>query len=813
MVGSIHYRFFKVDGHAIALRFTNNQIRLEQLILAVPQDNESPSDFVIDGPAPIVEERQSRGSSREGSPSRGREWRRRTKEITSSKPHQIYRISWQKRMFKRSAQQFSHIKHTSTRKMSLKNQLGNSTSPYLLQHKDNPVAWQVWGKESFKLAKDLNKPIFLSIGYHSCHWCHVMEKESFENEKIGQLINQHFIPIKMDREELPGPDKFYMAFQQLQNGSGGWPLNVWLLPNLQPFMAGTYFPPTSTYGQPAFPMVLHSLAKAWEVERSELEEQAAKAQEFFTNMQSTSSQPVNPSVAFKLAAEMIETYDEKWGGYGMAPKFPTPPLLLFLLNHLEMIPSSFEQLTDLKKWQILLAQSSPEGMKEAWEMAREQAQVAAFTAITTLLQISRGGIHDHISSGFHRYSVDREWHVPHFEKMLYDQAQLLQLFSLAWKLSDSVDGVSKEEKDELKMAAEDIITYVSRDLRKDGKGFYCAQDADSYPTNESLEKKEGAFAVWSKDEVDVLVKNAWILSGDDSLTPQEASDWFTQQFDIRPNGNVLGKDPHGQMRGKNVLRQMTPLHTSAKHRDVALFEKVITVGKNALAEKRRERPLPNLDDKILVSWNGLMIDGLSSAQILFSGDERCLELAYDVICFIRREMWDGERLFRVWRLGRVGDAPSVSDDYAFLIRGLLGFVKACSSKDAWNVKAKECLDWALELMMLVKSGFMDASTNAYFLVSQQKEDLHFEGVELPKCEGEGYTLVRMKDNQDGAEPTSNSVMAWNLLDLAEMTGDEKWLHEANLVIAAFGENINKFPRVMPMMVAASERAARRVLKV
>src|SRR5215471_4259647 len=400
------------------------------------------------------------------------------------------------------------------------NRLAHEKSPYLLQHAHNPVDWYPWGQEAFAKARRENKPIFLSVGYSTCHWCHVMAHESFENEDVAAMMNREFVNIKVDREERPDVDRVYMTFVQATTGGGGWPMSVWLTPDLKPFVGGTYFPPEDRYGQPAFTKVLERIARAWKQDHDKLVEQGSKIVEALRESQSavTVEGKLDGSVLDAAYKQLERSYDPKEGGFGSAPKFPRPVTLTFLMRFYARDPKS-----DLGK--------------HALDMA-----------LFTLRKMAAGGMHDHIGGGFHRYSVDRYWHVPHFEKMLYDQAQLAVTYLDAFQITKDAG---------FEAVARDILDYVARDVTSKEGGFFSAEDADS-PVVAGIgdpghgKTAEGAFYVWTKKEIDTAL-------GD-------AAEIFDFLYGVQPHGNAPeGSDPHDEFRGKNILIERHTTADTAQH--------------------------------------------------------------------------------------------------------------------------------------------------------------------------------------------------------------------------------------------------------
>src|SRR5215813_868121 len=449
------------------------------------------------------------------------------------------------------------------------NHLISQTSPYLLQHAHNPVEWYAWGEEAFAKARRENKPIFLSIGYSTCHWCHVMAHESFENEEVAAIMNREFVNIKVDREERPDVDRAYMTFVQATTGSGGWPMSAWLTPDLKPFVGGTYFPPEDRYGQPAFKTVLERIATAWKENHERIAEQGGKIVAALRESQSAAPAEGKIDAAITDAAyrQIDRSYDPKEGGFGNAPKFPRPVTLNFLTRFYARDPRG-------------------ESGKHALEMT-----------LFTLRKIGAGGMHDHLGGGFHRYSVDRYWHVPHFEKMLYDQAQLAAAYLDAFQITQDRQYAN---------VARDILDYVARDMTAKGGGFFSAEDADSLFEQGKPEHGEGAFYVWTEKQVDDA------LGGD--------TDIFKYHFGVQPHGNAPeGSDPQDEFRGKNILIQRHTVSETAQHfkkkEDQVLQS--LARSREKLLSIRNKRPRPHLDDKIISAWNGLMISSYArAAQLL-----------------------------------------------------------------------------------------------------------------------------------------------------------------------------------------------------
>ena len=611
------------------------------------------------------------------------------------------------------------------------NRLAHEKSPYLLQHAHNPVDWYPWGEEAFEKARRENKPIFLSIGYSTCHWCHVMAHESFENEEIAAIMNRDFVSIKVDREERPDVDRVYMTFVQATTGGGGWPMSVWLTPDLKPFVGGTYFPPEDRFGQPAFRKVLERIAAAWKQDHEKMAESGSKIVEALRESQSSAADASAKmdSDAFENAYRQLDSsYDSREGGFSITPKFPRPVTLNFLTRFYARDPKS-------------------ETGKHALEMD-----------LFTLRKMAAGGIYDHIGGGFHRYSVDRYWHVPHFEKMLYDQAQLANAYLDAFQITPQ-----RQYAD----VARDILDYVARDMTSKDGGFYSAEDADSLFEHGKPEHGEGAFYVWTEKQVDAAL-------GSDSAV-------FKYHFGVQSHGNAPeGSDPQDEFRGKNILIERHTISETAQHFKKSDDEvrKSLAHSREKLLEVRSKRPRPHLDDKIIAAWNGLMISAYArAAQVL--DDPRYLDTANRAAKSLRANLYDEKNklLFRSFREGR-GNVEGFADDYAFVIQGLLDLYEA-----SFDV---EWLKFALELQETQARLFFDEKAGGYFSTSGKDKSV----------------VLRMKDDNDSAEPAASSVAALNLLRLAQLRNDKKFEDRGRKTINAFAATINHFASAMPQLLVA-----------
>ncbi|KAI3648688.1 hypothetical protein MP228_006542 [Amoeboaphelidium protococcarum] len=653
------------------------------------------------------------------------------------------------------------------------NQLIKEKSPYLLQHAYNPVEWYPWGQKAFELAKQQDKAIFLSIGYTTCHWCHVMQHESFEDEKTAEIMSKYFINIKVDREELPDVDSVYMTFVQATSGRGGWPLSCWLTPELKPFYGGTYFPPRNHYGRPSFINVCELIQNKWTSDRSKLLTSADNVYlqlKQALRMESTQSAgAISDLNAWKVANKCFKYYqshfDSEYGGFTPEPKFPTPSIFQFLFAYHRSVTSRLRELSkississqDIGQYELARKlgfddQSSSKSTTNAevyLQQMQENAESAKDMALFTLKKIAHGGIHDHVAKGFHRYSTDNRWHVPHFEKMLYDQAQLLVAYSNAYSIT----------KDQFYLdIVRDICEYMNRDLgNKDGEhngGYYCAEDADSYPHIGAQHKLEGAFAVWTKSEVDQAL-------GQDA-------EMVCEYYGVKQDGNVRPDlDIQGELNGKNVL--ILDKDVKAEDRDVMdqCLKKLYGV--------RQQRPKPHLDDKILTAWNGLAIYGLVSAYNC-SMNKEYLDNALNAAKFIKNNMVnaDGE-LIRSYREGP-SDIGGSCSDYAFLIQGLLALYQSTFQS--------EWLDWAVSLQRKQDELFYDFEHGGYY--SSSDKSLLFE----------------LKEDHDAAEPSPNSMSMLNLLKLNVLRGDQQFMDKSKQTFHLFKEKLEDHPWSMPLMAAS-----------
>ncbi|HZT31409.1 MAG TPA: thioredoxin domain-containing protein [Bryobacteraceae bacterium] len=610
------------------------------------------------------------------------------------------------------------------------NHLAKEKSPYLLQHAHNPVDWYPWGPEAFDKARRENKPVFLSIGYSTCHWCHVMERESFENEQIAGILNRHFVSIKVDREERPDVDRVYMTFVQVTTGGGGWPMSVWLTPDLKPFFGGTYFPPEDRYGRAGFPQMLERIHEAWEQQQARILESSADI-----IAQLRKQMEVEPSggaallgldpVALDNGFQVFRrTFDTEHAGFSEAPKFPRPVALNFLLR--------FHART---------------GNPEALEMV-----------LATLREMAKGGMHDQLGGGFHRYSVDRRWFVPHFEKMLYDQAQLATSYLEAFQITGD-QGYAE--------TARRIFDYVLRDMLDPDGGFYSAEDADSVidPAQPTV-KGEGAFYIWKQSEVEIAAG-------------VPAAEWFCYRYGVEEHGNVQ-EDPHHEFAGRNILYQAHSAEETARHfqRPLEEVRAGLALAEQKLLAARSRRVRPHLDDKVLTAWNGLMISALAKGGAILR-EPRYLEAARRAANFLASRMYQAETgmLLRRYRQGEAA-IPGFLDDYAFFAQALLDLYEAEFEP--------EHLRLALRLMEQARDLFEDRVQGAFFSSRADDPDL----------------ILRIKEDYDGAEPSGNSIAVLNLLRLAQITGRADLRESAEKALGAFASRIQHAPVGVPQMLVA-----------
>lgn len=594
------------------------------------------------------------------------------------------------------------------------NKLISETSPYLLQHAHNPVEWYPWGEEAFERARAEDKPLIVSIGYSACHWCHVMEHESFENEEIAAIQNASFINIKVDMEERPDVDQIYMNFVQLTTGRGGWPMNVFITPDKLPFFGGTYFPPSPRFNMPSWPQILTSIAEAWNGKREELLDSANDILGELRRLSVTelTTADIDESLSEQAYQGMVRAFDAKNGGFGGAPKFPAAMSMEFLLRY----------------WK----RTADDG---ALEMVRKTAETMA-----------KGGIYDQLGGGYHRYSVDAIWLVPHFEKMLYDNAQLTRVFLHLYQ-------ITKDES--FKATAVEILEYVRREMTDASGAFYSTQDADS-------EGVEGKFFVWTPDEI------AEVLGEEDAKE-------FCAVYDVTERGNF---------EGKNILNirggATGDLWPGEPHRHSPGKAERLRSSREKLFEHREKRIKPFRDEKVLTAWNGLMLAAFAEAAAIFDSQEY-LETAKknaDLLLSELREK-DGGRVLRTWKDG-VAKLNGYIEDYANLADGLIELYQA-SGESAYLSAAKDLAD-----TMIVE--FWDEENGGFYFTSNHHEEL----------------IVRSKDFFDNATPSGNSVAADVLLKLARLYGEERYERFASTVLRLAAPQIRRFPSGFGRMLGAIE---------
>lgn len=589
------------------------------------------------------------------------------------------------------------------------NRLLYEKSPYLQQHAHNPVNWFPWKEEAFNKANKENKPVFLSIGYSTCHWCHVMAHESFEDESVARLINEIFIPVKVDREERPDIDKVYMQVAILMTGSGGWPLTIFLTPDKTPFFAATYIPKNNQYGHKGLIEILQQVKELWKYQQNKLLEQGNQLIDALQkNSVNLNGEILTNEILERAFQEFSDRFDNKAGGFGKAPKFPSPHQLLFLLRY--------------------------------WKRTENEQALAMVEK--TLQSMQAGGIFDHIGFGFHRYSTDKNWILPHFEKMLYDQALLSMSYLEAYQMTGKIIYSDTARK---------ILNYVTRDMMSEEGGFYSAEDADS-------EGEEGKYYLWTEKELkDILDKDEFVF--------------VKKYFNIETEGNLYKKGQPGEIFGnRNIFYKGLQEQTRA---DITKEIVVSDTGKwEKIREKlygiRAKRIPPDKDRKILTDWNGLIIAALAkAAQVL--EDEDFLEAAKKAADFIFRRLEDSSN--HLLHRYSEGDAaiPGFLDDYAFLIWGLLELYKATFSN--------EYLQKALDLNKVLFLDFWDEKNGGFYFTSANNEQL----------------LIRQKEVYDGAIPSGNSVAFCNLLKLADFTGNKQFKQRAYQLLKAFSPMVEQNP--------------------
>lgn len=588
-----------------------------------------------------------------------------------------------------------------------KNTLCQSQSPYLLQHADNPVHWFPWGDEAFEIAKQEDKPVFLSIGYATCHWCHVMAHESFEDETVAELMNRAFVNIKVDREERPDIDNTYMHVCQMLTGHGGWPLTIIMTPDQKPFYAGTYIPKSGRHGQPGMLDLIPRIDHLWKNEREKIKGSAEEITRAFQQSIQPDTETILPEDILQQAfSQLKQNFDSIHGGFGSAPKFPTPHTLSYLLRY-------GHQFKELK----------------AISMAEQ-----------TLTAMRRGGLFDHVGGGFHRYSTDAQWVLPHFEKMLYDQAMHLMAYTEAWQ---------KTRKPLFKQTVGEITGYLFRDLQHKEGAFLSAEDADS-------EGEEGTFYVWSVDEIR------------DLLSPADA-ELIIEVFNLQEAGNYAD-EASGNQTGKNILHRTKSIKALAEERDLepATIQKKLTSALQLLNKKRKKRERPFLDDKILTDWNGLIIAALAKAGQAFD-NKAYIDEARRCVDFILKNLTEADGSLRHrYRNGEAAIAGT-ADDYAFLIWGLIELYEATFET--------HFLQKALTLSEHFLESHWDDQTGAFYFTGHGNEPL----------------LGRKKEFFDSALPSGNSVAMMNLMRLGRMAARTDWEEKAARIAQATAQMVKRSP--------------------
>lgn len=621
------------------------------------------------------------------------------------------------------------------------NSLAKEKSPYLLQHAHNPVDWHPWNEKTIELAKKVDKPVFLSIGYSTCYWCHVMEREVFENPEIAKMMNEYFINVKVDREERPDIDRVYMTALQAMTGSGGWPMSMFLTPDLKPFYGATYIPPKAKYGRAGFEDVITRVHEAWEERKDEIKQSGDKIISTLLQMMNVRSEgKAEPdSEILSNAFEQVQKiYDEENGGFGQGNKFPRPVVFNFLLDYYY-----------------------------------HSKDFAALDMVTyTLKKMYEGGMYDHLAGGFHRYSVDPYWRVPHFEKMLYDQAQLIVSYVNTYLVTKNKFYL---------FVAEDIAGYVLNSLKNKDGGFYSAEDAESVPvekaSKKNVRKEEGAYNLWQKSEIEKILD-------------KDESEIFNYYFGILAGGNTIN-DPHEVFGTKNVLYIANDIYDTARqfNRTPEDIASIIDESRSKILQSRNERPKPHLDDKILTSWNGLMVSALASLYKV-TGDLTYLNNAEETVEFIKANLFNNNRRHagnndanyspELLHRYRDGDArfDGTLEDYAYFIAALLDLYEVTFEIDY--------LKLAAELNRIAVDRFYDKSAGGFFDTSPEEKDI----------------IIRTKEIYDGAEPSGNSIQVLNLLRISAMT-DNRELHDlAGKTLSLFAAELKRLPFSSPQMLSA-----------
>jgi uncharacterized protein YyaL (SSP411 family) len=598
--------------------------------------------------------------------------------------------------------------------------LSSETSPYLLMHADNAVNWYPWGPEAFERARKEDKPVFLSIGYSSCHWCHVMEHESFMDPEVAALMNETFIAVLVDREERPDIDDVYMTVSQLMTGSGGWPLNIIMTPDKKPFYAATYIPKEARFGRPGMKELIPKVQEVWKDRREDVLQSAEKVTEALLKIDDvTAGEDIGSGTLYRAYEELSKRFDPVYGGFGGRPKFPMAHNIFFLLRY----------------WKR-------SGDEKALEMAEK-----------TLIEMRKGGIYDHVGQGFHRYSVDREWRVPHFEKMLYDQALLAMAYTEAYQATG---------REEYKKTASGVLDFVLREMTAPSGAFYTAFDADS-------EGEEGVFYLWTKSEIEEVLG-------------EKDAGFIIRVFNVREEGNY-NEETTGAPNGENILFMESAPGDLAGTMNITEreFENRLAGSLKKLYEYRKKREAPHLDDKILTDWNGLMVSAFAKAARAF-GEERFAGAGKSAAAFILNNMLTPQGHLLHSYSGGQPSATSLLDDYAFFVWGLLELYETTFDE--------KYLKTALDLNSGMVKFFMDEQNGGFFSTPDYGEKL----------------LVRKKDSSDGALPSGNSIAMLNLLRLGRITADAELEEEAEGIGKYFSKLINDSPSFHTQMLTAVDFA-------
>lgn len=617
------------------------------------------------------------------------------------------------------------------------NRLAREKSPYLLQHAYNPVDWYPWGEEAFEKARREDKPIFLSVGYSTCYWCHVMEREVFENKEIADLMNRWVVSIKVDREERPDLDRVYMTALQAMTGSGGWPMSIFMTSSYKPFYAATYIPPTGQGGRIGFLELLTRVHTGWLEDRSKINDYSQRISEIFQEAKKVqpSTTPITVSILHHAFEEFAQSFDSIFGGFGAAPKFPRPTVFNFLLRY----------------------------------FSRTGNLIARDMTLATLQKLAEGGIYDQLGGGFHRYSTDERWHVPHFEKMLYDQAQLVVSFLEAFQITH--DPLYAQ-------IANEVLSYVQRVLHHPEGGFYSAEDAESaISMADPVKKKEGAFYLWKKMEIDLLLN--------DTLAALAAF-----EFGIQENGNVA-RERGQEWTGENILFIANSVESivhlmGEKIEDV---QACLDAVKEKLFSAREMRPKPDKDDKLLLSWNSLMISAFAKAYQVLQ-DPSYLTSATDAAQFLYAKLYDplSERLLRRFRDDEAKIESHLAD-YAYFVQSMLDLYEA-SFDIAWLKTALRLTEEQIKL-------FYDEEHGGFYDTNGTDPTL----------------LIRTKESYDGAEPSGNSIAILNLLRLSQMIGSNRYQEMASRSLMCFGEIMENNPQAVPQLLVALDYSLSKPMQI